>query len=91
MGGARAESIARGRGRAKEKVSRQLTVVERAFVDTLVRAKKKSPTETLRRVNQRRQKKQVREVENSTVYRSCNGARSQSWRPRNPKTSPGRP
>ena len=63
MDGARAESVARGRGRAKEKSIRQLTVAERAFIDKLVRTKKKSPTEALRQVNHRRQKKQVREVE----------------------------
>ena len=91
MGGARAESVARGRGRAKEKVIRQLTVVERAFVDKLVRTKKKSPTETLRQVNQRRQKKQVREVEKSIVYSSCKGLTHKAGAqetPRRPQDTP---
>ena len=70
MAAKRASSATCGRSETKVK---QLTQDERSLIDKIVRTDKKTPTEALRRVNAKREKKGIREVEKSTVHRFCRG------------------
>ena len=51
----------------------QLTKVERAQIDNIVRTKKMSATEALRQINAARKRSKAQEVEKSTVYRYVRG------------------
>ena len=63
----------RGRGRVKKLQIEQLTLDEQCRIDDVMRKEKGSATDALRRINNERRKKNMREVEMGAVYRYAKG------------------
>ena len=64
---------ARGKSRGKKMQIQQLTVDEQSQIDNVMRKEDGSATDALRRINEERRKKKIREVHRSSVFRYAQG------------------